>query len=183
MGIKPGLQARAGVESRARPADATTTLPRGSAPFLHHQSDFQAIKSRASSIRFKGKAHSTGFVLSPADRKQEVRRTRARDPAYSNKTQPSSAHAESAPSWPRGIRLIDQISGFYYFSKTEVTTFNAVEMTSTLENPLKPVIMELISEPDSQKVIRSMKSYKVAQNSYFLNQSTYLLFFDTNLGT
>ena len=45
MGIKPGLQARAGVESRARPADATTTLPRGSAPFLHHQSDFQAIKS------------------------------------------------------------------------------------------------------------------------------------------
>ena len=54
--------------------------------------------------------------------------------------------------------------------------FNAVEMTSTLENPLKPVIMELISEPDSQKVTRSMKPYKVAQNSYFLNQSTYLSF-------
>ena len=45
MGIKPGLQARAGVECRARPTDAAITLPRGSAPFLHHHRDYQAIKS------------------------------------------------------------------------------------------------------------------------------------------
>ena len=51
---------------------------------------------------FKGEAHNTGFVLSPADRKHKFRqtrsrRTRARDPAHSNKTQSSRAHAESAP--------------------------------------------------------------------------------------
>ena len=65
MGIKPGLQARAGVECRARPTDATITLPRGSAPFLHHQSDYEAIKSAC--LIDKGKAHNTGLVTaSPA---------------------------------------------------------------------------------------------------------------------
>ena len=60
MGIKPGLQACAGVECRARPTDATMTMPRGSAPFLHHQSDYQAIKSACLIDPFKDQAHNAG---------------------------------------------------------------------------------------------------------------------------
>ena len=60
MGIKPGLQARAGAECRARPTDAAITLPRGSAPSLHHQSGYQAIKSAFLIDPFKDQAHNTG---------------------------------------------------------------------------------------------------------------------------
>ena len=65
MGIKPSLQARAGVECRARPTDTTITLPRGAGPFLHHQSDNQAKNLRASSVQLKSKAHTAGLMLAP----------------------------------------------------------------------------------------------------------------------
>ena len=45
VGIKPGLQARAGVECRTRPTDAPTRTPRKTGPLLRYLSDNQAIKS------------------------------------------------------------------------------------------------------------------------------------------